>query len=82
MITENLEKNLDSFMMRDEGPGFPFFLPKGMVLKNALFGLLERDSQKRRICGDFHSDHVKPSALGDIRTLGSLQRKYVYNCDR
>ena len=24
------------FMLRDEGPGFPFFLPKGMVLKNQL----------------------------------------------
>ena len=24
------------FMLRDEGPGFPFFLPKGMTLKNAL----------------------------------------------
>ena len=24
------------FMLRDEGPGFPFFLPKGMVLKNLL----------------------------------------------
>ena len=23
-------------MMRDEGPGFPFFLPKGMVLRNTL----------------------------------------------
>lgn len=31
-----LGKELGLFMMRDEGPGFPFFLPKGMVLKNAL----------------------------------------------
>lgn len=29
-------KELGLFMMRDEGPGFPFFLPKGMVLKNVL----------------------------------------------
>ncbi|MFT3983355.1 MAG: threonine--tRNA ligase [Lachnospiraceae bacterium] len=29
-------KELGLFMMADEGPGFPFFLPKGMVLKNAL----------------------------------------------
>ena len=27
---------MDLFMMRDEAPGFPFFLPNGMVLKNAL----------------------------------------------
>lgn len=31
-----LGKDLGLFMMRDEGPGFPFFLPKGMVLKNTL----------------------------------------------
>ena len=31
-----LGKELGLFMMRDEGPGFPFFLPKGMVLKNPL----------------------------------------------
>ena len=29
-------KEMDLFMMCDEGPGFPFFLPKGMALKNAL----------------------------------------------
>ena len=31
-----LGKELGLFMMREEGPGFPFFLPKGMVLKNTL----------------------------------------------
>ena len=29
-------RELGLFMMCDEGPGFPFFLPKGMVLKNIL----------------------------------------------
>jgi threonyl-tRNA synthetase len=31
-----LGKELDLFMMSEEGPGFPFFLPKGMVLRNIL----------------------------------------------
>ncbi|MBD5150583.1 MAG: threonine--tRNA ligase [Oscillibacter sp.] len=31
-----LGKELGLFMMSEEGPGFPFFLPKGMVLKNTL----------------------------------------------
>ena len=31
-----LGRELGLFMLRDEGPGFPFFLPKGMVLKNTL----------------------------------------------
>ena len=29
-------KEMELFMFSDEGPGFPFFLPKGMELKNAL----------------------------------------------
>ena len=31
-----LGKELGLFAIMDEGPGFPFFLPKGMVLKNLL----------------------------------------------
>ncbi len=31
-----LGKELGLFMLRDEAPGFPFFLPKGMVLRNTL----------------------------------------------
>ena len=31
-----LGKDLDLFMMSDYGPGFPFWLPKGMLLKNRL----------------------------------------------
>ena len=31
-----LGRELGLFAMMDEGPGFPFFLPKGMVLKNLL----------------------------------------------
>ncbi|MBE6144172.1 MAG: threonine--tRNA ligase [Firmicutes bacterium] len=31
-----LGKELDLFMMSEYGPGFPFFLPKGMILRNIL----------------------------------------------
>lgn len=31
-----LGKELGLFLMMEEGPGFPFFLPKGMILKNIL----------------------------------------------
>lgn len=31
-----LGKQLGLFMMNEAGPGFPFFLPKGMILKNTL----------------------------------------------
>ena len=33
---KKLGKELDLFMMSKEGPGFPFFLPKGMILRNTL----------------------------------------------
>lgn len=31
-----LGKELGLFMLSEDGPGFPFFLPKGMILKNTL----------------------------------------------
>ena len=31
-----LGKELDLFVIKEEGPGFPFFLPKGMALRNEL----------------------------------------------
>ena len=39
-----LGRELGLFMMTEEGPGFPFFLPKGMVLKNTLDRLLAGDA--------------------------------------
>lgn len=31
-----LGKEMELFLLRDEGPGFPFYLPKGMIIKNEL----------------------------------------------
>ena len=31
-----LGAELELFMLQDEGPGFPFFLPKGMIIRNEL----------------------------------------------
>ena len=33
---KKLGRELDLFMMSEYGPGFPFFLPKGMILRNEL----------------------------------------------
>ena len=41
-----LGKELDLFFMSEYGPGFPFFLPKGMELKNALMQLWEKEHKK------------------------------------
>ena len=41
-----LGKELGLFMLREEGPGFPFFLPNGMVLKNQLLDYWREIHQK------------------------------------
>ena len=44
-----LGRQLDLFDIREEGPGFPFFYPKGMVLRNPAGGLLARDPPQARL---------------------------------
>lgn len=41
-----LGKELGLFTIMEEGPGFPFFLPKGMVLKNILIDYWRRVHQR------------------------------------
>lgn len=40
-------KELDLFSIQDEGPGFPFFHPKGMVLRNTLEEFWRKEHIKR-----------------------------------
>ena len=42
-----LGKELDLFTILDEGPGFPFFLPKGMVIRNTLEDFWREEHKKR-----------------------------------
>ena len=42
-----LGKELDLFSMHDEGPGFPFFHPKGMVIRNILEDFWREEHAKR-----------------------------------
>lgn len=41
-----LGKELDLFFMSDYGPGFPFFQPKGMAIRNVLIDLWKREHVK------------------------------------
>ena len=41
-----LGRDLDLFDIYDEGPGFPFFLPKGMVLRNQLEAFWREEHRK------------------------------------
>ncbi|EDS73221.1 threonine--tRNA ligase [Anaerofustis stercorihominis] len=40
-------KDMDLFMICEEGPGFPFFLPKGMVIRNELENFWREEHRKR-----------------------------------
>lgn len=40
-------KDLDLFTIVEEGPGFPFFLPKGMVLRNLLEDFWRKEHTRR-----------------------------------
>lgn len=40
-------REMDLFMLTEEGPGFPFFLPKGMVIRNALETFWRQEHVKR-----------------------------------
>jgi len=42
-----LGKELDLYDIMDEGPGFPFFMPKGMVLRNLLENFWREEHTKR-----------------------------------
>ena len=42
-----LGKELDLFTIHEEGPGFPFFHPKGMVLRNQLENFWKEEHTKR-----------------------------------
>ena len=40
-------KEMDLFMIADEGPGFPFFLPNGMIIRNELEKFWKEEHYKR-----------------------------------
>jgi threonyl-tRNA synthetase len=42
-----LGKELDLFSMHEEGPGFPFFHPKGMIVRNTLEDLWKKEHIKK-----------------------------------
>lgn len=41
-------KEMDLFTIFDEGPGFPFFLPKGMIIRNELESFWKEEHRRRR----------------------------------
>ena len=58
-------------MMTEEGPGFPFFLPKGMVLKNTLLDYW-RQCHKRYGYVEIATPLSSIRAVAPQRSLGPL----------
>ena len=52
-----LGRELDLFSFHDEGPGFPFFHPKGMVIRNALIDF------ERELCKKYHYEEIMPPVI-------------------
>ena len=70
-----LGRELDLFDIYEEGPGFPFFLPKGMILHNLLDRLLARDpAHGARIPGDQNAHDPQPGRCGTGRGTGTTTR--------
>ena len=65
-------KDLDLFAIFDEGPGFPFFMPNGMIIRNELEDFWRQEHKKMGISGDQDPDHTERRSLAPLRTLGSL----------
>ena len=59
--------------------GIPFLSAQRHGSEKSSDRLLEKDSCEGTISGNFYSHDAEQTALGDIRTLGSLQRKYVHD---
>ena len=76
-----LGKEQGLFFFSDKGPGFPFFLPKGMILKNLLIDYW-RNIHEREGYQEISAYDSGEESLGDFRSLGSLPGKYVHHADR
>ncbi|MDZ7836554.1 MAG: hypothetical protein U5N58_00695 [Actinomycetota bacterium] len=68
-------KELDLFNFHDQAPGFPFFHPKGMILRNAILDYWRQEHQ-----AEGYEEIKTPIILSnelmeDLRALGSLQRQ-------
>ncbi len=46
-IIVKIGKEMDLFMLTEEGPGFPFFMPKGMTIRNELENFWRQEHRRR-----------------------------------
>ena len=66
-----LGRDLDLFDIRDEGPGFPFFYPKGMVLRNILENFW-REIHKRPVMRKSRPPLCSTAPCGSAAATGAI----------
>jgi threonyl-tRNA synthetase len=69
-----LGKELGLFMFSEEAPGMPFYLPKGMTIRTELEQFSRELQAGMELSGSPYTTDDEQTAVGAIRTLGSLQR--------
>jgi len=72
-----LGAELDLFSIHDEGPGFPFFHPKGMVLRNELEKFW-REEHKKRGYQEIHTPVILSRALWEQSGHWEHYRENMY----
>lgn len=67
-----LGKDLDLFSIQEEGPGFPFFHPKGMILRNQLEDYWRKEHVRHGYQEIKSPIILKSGSLDSFRSLGTL----------
>ena len=75
VTTERLGKELKLFALLDEGPGFPFFLPNGMIIKNTLIDYWREIHTKSRLCRSFRHLLSLTDSFGKEAVTGITTKK-------
>jgi threonyl-tRNA synthetase len=76
-----LGRELDLFDVLEEGPGFPFFMPKGMVLRNILENYWREEHSKRGY-QEVRTPIILNKDLWCVQATGIPTGKHVYRQDR
>ena len=67
-----LGPQLGLFMLREEAPGMPFWLPNGTTLLRLIEAEVQRAAAQARLRGDRHAAGARRGALAPLRALGQL----------
>ena len=77
-----LGPQLGLFVLREESPGMPFYLPNGMIVVNEIQRVRARAARAPRLRRDPHAAHPRRGAVEALRPLGQLPREHVLHAVR